>query len=127
MSLGFGEPRLRNKAAGGVERRVSAARDHRIKKNMSTITDSCSLFSSPPRANYIKPKPIDGQKGKEGLIKKVERKWQEEVQEGTDVMAGKIENPSGWKKFKGTVLTVSVKSLIEQKKYVTADFLRVVV
>ncbi|KNZ63914.1 hypothetical protein VP01_1085g3 [Puccinia sorghi] len=66
------------------------------------------MLYSPPRANYIKPKPIKGQKGKEGLIKKVERKWQEEVQEGTDVMAGKIENPSGWKKFKGTVLTVSV-------------------
>jgi hypothetical protein len=65
------------------------------------------LFSTPPRAVYLKPKPINGKKEKEGLVKKVERKWQEEVQEGTDVKAGRVENPSGWKKFKGTVITVS--------------------
>jgi len=69
------------------------------------------MLYSPPRANYIKPKPIDGKKAKEGLIKKVERKWQEEVQEGIDVKAGRIKNPSGWKKFKGTVLTAASKAL----------------
>ncbi|KAI9631317.1 hypothetical protein KEM48_014494 [Puccinia striiformis f. sp. tritici PST-130] len=34
------------------------------------------MLYSPPRANYIKPKLINGKKQKEGLIKKVERKWQ---------------------------------------------------
>ncbi|KNE98656.1 hypothetical protein PSTG_08026 [Puccinia striiformis f. sp. tritici PST-78] len=69
------------------------------------------MLYSPPRANYIKPKLINGKKQKEGLIKKVERKWQEEVQEGSDIKAGKIENPSSWKKFKGTVLTAASKAL----------------
>jgi hypothetical protein len=66
------------------------------------------VYSTPPRANYVKPKQINGKKEKEGLIKKVERKWQEEVKEGMDVKAGKVEDPSSWKKFKGTILTVSL-------------------
>ncbi|KAA1121458.1 hypothetical protein PGTUg99_027204 [Puccinia graminis f. sp. tritici] len=69
------------------------------------------MIYTPPRAVYVKPKPINGKKEKEGLIKKVERKWQEEVQEGTDVKAGRVENPSGWKKFKGTVITAASKAL----------------
>ncbi|POV96011.1 hypothetical protein PSTT_15906, partial [Puccinia striiformis] len=76
-----------------------------------TLRKTSKTPISPPRANYIKPKLINGKKQKEGLIKKVERKWQEEVQEGSDIKAGKIENPSSWKKFKGTVLTAASKAL----------------
>ncbi|PLW23777.1 hypothetical protein PCASD_02554 [Puccinia coronata f. sp. avenae] len=69
------------------------------------------MLYTPPRANYVKPKQINGKKEKEGLIKKVERKWQEEVKEGMDVKAGKVEDPSSWKKFKGTILTAASKAL----------------
>ncbi|EGG12252.1 uncharacterized protein MELLADRAFT_115123 [Melampsora larici-populina 98AG31] len=60
------------------------------------------LLYSFPRAGYQKP-PVgpDGKRGKEGLIKKVERKWQEEVQEGADIKKGKLKEPSGWQRFKG--------------------------
>ncbi|POW21662.1 hypothetical protein PSHT_02208 [Puccinia striiformis] len=83
---------------------------------LSSLTDFVLLlpnyYSSPPRANYIKPKLINGKKQKEGLIKKVERKWQEEVQEGSDIKAGKIENPSSWKKFKAPFLPLAASKAL---------------
>lgn len=60
------------------------------------------LLYSFPRAGYQKPSVgPDGKRGKEGLVKKVERKWQEEVQEGADIKKGKLKEPSGWQRFKG--------------------------
>ncbi|MBW0463875.1 hypothetical protein O181_003590 [Austropuccinia psidii MF-1] len=80
---------------------------HRKSRN----TPSLMLYSL-PRANYIKPpKQANGRREKEALIKKIERKWQEEVQEGQDVKDGKIENPSSWKRFKGTVLCTASRVL----------------
>lgn len=74
--------------------------------NSSSIYPSRSSF---PRANYEKPTiGPDGKRGKEGLIKKVERKWQEEVQQGADIKKGIVKHPSGWQKFKGGATRVSL-------------------
>lgn len=69
------------------------------------------MLYSLPRAIYLKPRTINGKKEKEGLIKKAERKWQEEVQEGQDIKAGKLQNPSSWKKFKGGILRAASKAI----------------
>lgn len=56
-----------------------------------------------PRAIYEKPgiDPTTGKSGKEKLVKKVERKWQEEVKEAEEIKRGEVQDPSTWKKIKG--------------------------
>lgn len=56
-----------------------------------------------PRSVYEKP-PIDpqtGKPGKEKLIKKAERIWQQEVREGEEIKRGEHKDAGMWKKFKG--------------------------
>ncbi|CAH7668006.1 hypothetical protein BY996DRAFT_4574176 [Phakopsora pachyrhizi] len=70
------------------------------------------LLYSLPRADYKKPpKDENGKRGKEGFIKKVERKWQEEIREGQDIKRGKMQDPSSWKRFKGAVLRSASRGL----------------
>ncbi|KAG0148106.1 hypothetical protein CROQUDRAFT_655233 [Cronartium quercuum f. sp. fusiforme G11] len=72
-------------------------------------TPAFMLYSF-PRANYEKPLVgSDGKRGKEGLIKKVERKWQEEVKQGDDIKKGKLQEPSVWQKFKGGATRIATK------------------
>ncbi|EGG03164.1 uncharacterized protein MELLADRAFT_75366 [Melampsora larici-populina 98AG31] len=56
-----------------------------------------------PRSVYEKP-PVDprtGKPGKEKLIKKAERIWQQEVREGEEIKRGEHKDAGTWKKFKG--------------------------
>lgn len=67
-----------------------------------------------PRAPYLKPEedangnPVQ----KEGMIKKVERKWQEEVSEGDRIRKGQEPDAGKWKKFKGKAVGVSTIKFI---------------
>ncbi|OAV88503.1 hypothetical protein PTTG_29012 [Puccinia triticina 1-1 BBBD Race 1] len=58
-----------------------------------------------PRSVYEKP-PIDSVTGKrkEKLLKKVERKWQEEVKEGEDIKRGEMKDAGVWSRFKGALI-----------------------
>ncbi|KAG0148095.1 hypothetical protein CROQUDRAFT_670083 [Cronartium quercuum f. sp. fusiforme G11] len=56
-----------------------------------------------PRSVYEKP-PIDpntGKRGKEKLIKKAERVWQQEVEVGEQIKRGERKDATRWQKFKG--------------------------
>ncbi|MBW0463874.1 hypothetical protein O181_003589 [Austropuccinia psidii MF-1] len=58
-----------------------------------------------PRALYQKPMtdPVTGKRGKEKLVKKLERKWQEEVKQGEEIKRGEHPNAGAWKKSKGLI------------------------
>lgn len=58
-----------------------------------------------PRSVYEKPPkdPVTG-KRKEKLLKKVERKWQEEVKEGEDIKRGEAKDVGVWSRFKGAII-----------------------
>ncbi|KAI0347338.1 hypothetical protein BDW22DRAFT_1480987 [Trametopsis cervina] len=61
------------------------------------------LLYALPRAPYQKP-PKDANGNdivKEGLVKKAERKWQEEIAEGDRIKNGLEPEAGAWKKFKG--------------------------
>lgn len=67
------------------------------------------LIYALPRAPYHKPaEDANGKKmEKEGLVKKVERKWQEEIAEGEKIRKGQDPDAGNWKKFKGKAVGVS--------------------
>lgn len=76
------------------------------------------LLYALPRAPYVKPeedangKPIQ----KEGVVKKVERKWQEEVAEGDQIRKGQVPDAGKWKKFKGKAVGVRlINQLCDQR------------
>ncbi|KAI8455112.1 hypothetical protein BY996DRAFT_8469473 [Phakopsora pachyrhizi] len=53
------------------------------------------LLYCPPRSTYSKPaKKENGKKGDEKLVKKITRKWQEEVVMGEEIKRGNIPNPT---------------------------------
>ncbi|CAH7668004.1 secreted protein [Phakopsora pachyrhizi] len=56
-----------------------------------------------PRSVYEKPEidPNTGKRGKEKLVKKAERLWQEEVKEANEIKRGEHPDASKWKKTKG--------------------------
>ncbi|KAI9619214.1 hypothetical protein H4Q26_011895 [Puccinia striiformis f. sp. tritici PST-130] len=58
-----------------------------------------------PRSVYEKPgkDPITGKRN-EKLLKKVERKWQEEVKEGEDIKRGEVKDATVWSRFKGALI-----------------------
>ncbi|MBW0478106.1 hypothetical protein O181_017821 [Austropuccinia psidii MF-1] len=63
------------------------------------------LIYSPPRSTYQKPiKNAEGKRGKEKIIKKVVRKWQEEVEMGEEIKRGKFPNPTRFKKVRGGLI-----------------------
>lgn len=67
------------------------------------------LLYALPRAPYQKP-PKDANGNdivKEGLVKKAERKWQEEIAEGDRIKNGLEPEAGAWKKFKGKATGVS--------------------
>lgn len=65
-----------------------------------------------PRAPYEKPaRDAWGKKvTKEGLIKKVERKWQEEIAQGDRIRKGLEPTAGRWKRFKGKAVGVGCES-----------------
>lgn len=67
------------------------------------------LLYALPRAPYQKPdKDANGKNiQKEGVVKKVERKWQEEIAEGDRIRKGQEPDAGNWKKFKGKAVGVS--------------------
>lgn len=67
------------------------------------------LIYALPRAPYQKPAvDEDGKKlEKEGLVKKAERKWQEEIAEGEKIRNGQDPDAGNWKKFKGKAVGAS--------------------
>jgi hypothetical protein len=65
------------------------------------------LLYTPPRAPYRKPPPTEeGKPGKQKLVKRVERKWQEEVAEAQRIHEGQEPDAGRWKKFKAPIATV---------------------
>ncbi|KNZ56094.1 hypothetical protein VP01_249g9 [Puccinia sorghi] len=62
-----------------------------------------------PRSVYQRPPkdPVTG-KRKEKLLKKVERKWQEEVKESEDIKRGEAKEAGVWSRFKGALIRVSL-------------------
>ncbi|KAH9823207.1 secreted protein [Melampsora americana] len=73
--------------------------------NPDAVRDSSPplLLFTFPRSVYEKP-PIDpatGKPGKEKIVKKAERVWQQEVQEGYEIKRGEHAEAGKWKKFKG--------------------------
>lgn len=70
------------------------------------------LLYAPPRAAYRKPSPgPDGKAGKEKLIKRVERGWQEEVMQGEKIHDGVLTDASRWQRTKGSLARVCVFTL----------------
>ncbi len=66
------------------------------------------LLYTLPRAPYEKPgRDAYGRKGKEGLVKKAERKWQEEIALGERIRLGQEPDAGKWKRFKGKATGVS--------------------
>jgi len=60
------------------------------------------LMYSPPRSVYSQPpKNEQGKRPKEKIVKKVVRKWQEEVVMGEKIKRGELENPTRFKKIRG--------------------------
>lgn len=60
------------------------------------------LLYAPPRAAYRRPPDTpDGKKGKEKLVKKIERNWQEEVDQGKKIGKGDLPDATKWQKTKG--------------------------
>lgn len=82
----------------------------------STHKDPISpyLLYALPRAPYEKPAvDEDGKKlEKEGLVKKAERKWQEEIAEGEKIRKGQDPDAGNWKKFKGKAVGVGLTYLM---------------
>jgi hypothetical protein len=65
------------------------------------------LLYALPRAPYRKPPPTeDGKPGKQKLVKRVERKWQEEVAEANRIHEGEVPDASRWKKMKAPLARV---------------------
>jgi hypothetical protein len=60
------------------------------------------VYEKPPKD------PVTG-KRKEKLLKKVERKWQEEVKEGEDIKRGEAKDVGVWSRFKGAIIRVRAK------------------
>ncbi|KAI0693819.1 hypothetical protein BC835DRAFT_1055655 [Cytidiella melzeri] len=67
------------------------------------------LLYALPRAPYTKPKKDENGKDveKEGVIKKAERKWQEEIAEGDKIRKGMEPEAGTWKTFKGKAVGVA--------------------
>lgn len=66
------------------------------------------LMYSPPRSVYSQPpKNEEGKRPKEKIVKKVVRKWQEEVVMGEKIKRGELENPSRFKKIRGGCIRVA--------------------
>jgi hypothetical protein len=67
------------------------------------------LLYALPRTPYAKPQRDETGKdiSKEGLVKKVERKWQEEIVEREKRQKGLEPNAGVWKTFKGNAVSVS--------------------
>ena len=67
------------------------------------------LLYAPPRAAYRRPPPTpDGKKGKEKFVKRVERGWQEEVEQGKAIEKGQMPEAGAWKKTKGMFTRVRI-------------------
>lgn len=66
-----------------------------------------------PRSIYEKPgiDPLTGKKEKEKLVKKLERKWQEEVKEGREIKKGLHKEAGYWKKSKGAVVRSAASTI----------------
>lgn len=67
-------------------------------------------FSTFPRSVYEKPPidPVTGKPGKEKLVKKAERVWQQEVREGEEIKRGEHKDAGAWKKLKGAAARVKM-------------------
>lgn len=66
-----------------------------------------------PRSVYEKPPkdPVTGKRGKEKLVKKFERKWQEEVKEGHDMKNGQHKDTGRFKRSKGAVVRLAASTI----------------
>jgi hypothetical protein len=65
------------------------------------------MLYAPPRAAYRRPPAgPDGKAGKEKLIKRIERGWQEEVAEGNAIKDGEVPDAGRWKRTKGALTRV---------------------
>ncbi|OAV89714.1 hypothetical protein PTTG_08741 [Puccinia triticina 1-1 BBBD Race 1] len=66
-----------------------------------------------PRSVYEKPPkdPVTGKRGKEKLVKKFERKWQEEVKEGRDIKRGQHKAAGRLKRAKGAIARVAASTI----------------
>jgi hypothetical protein len=60
------------------------------------------VYEKPPKD------PVTGKRN-EKLLKKVERKWQEEVKEGEDIKRGEVKEAGVWSRCKGALIRVSAK------------------
>jgi hypothetical protein len=70
------------------------------------------LLYAPPREGYRKPPAVeDGKSGKEKLVKRVERGWQEEVAQGNAIKDGEMPNAGTWQKTKGALTRVHCSSV----------------
>ncbi|KAF9017265.1 hypothetical protein BDZ89DRAFT_380851 [Hymenopellis radicata] len=66
------------------------------------------LLYTLPRAPYEKPgRDAYGRKGKEGMVKKAERKWQEEIAQGERIRLGQEPDAGRWKRFKGKAVGIA--------------------
>jgi hypothetical protein len=78
------------------------------------------LLYAPPRAEYRKPAAgEDGKAGKEKLVKRVERGWQEEVAQGNAIKAGELPDAGKWAKTKGAL--TRVRAPVMRYKCMRAD------
>ncbi|PLW58522.1 hypothetical protein PCANC_00002 [Puccinia coronata f. sp. avenae] len=66
-----------------------------------------------PRSVYEKPPkdPVTGKPGKEKLVKKFERKWQQEVKEGRDMKKGRHKDAGRFKRSKGAVVRFAASTI----------------
>ncbi|KAH9474096.1 hypothetical protein Pst134EA_001143 [Puccinia striiformis f. sp. tritici] len=66
-----------------------------------------------PRSVYQKPQkdPVSGKRGKEKLVKKLERKWQEEVKEGQEIKKGQHKDAGRLKRSKAAIVGFAASTI----------------
>ncbi|KAA1115561.1 hypothetical protein PGT21_037062 [Puccinia graminis f. sp. tritici] len=81
---------------------------HRTREEASPF-----LLYTFPRSVYVKPNkdPVTGKRGKEKLVKKLERKWQEEVKEGNDLKRGQNKDAGRLKRAKGAIVRSAASTI----------------
>jgi hypothetical protein len=80
------------------------------------------LLYAPPRAPYRKPPPDENGKTKQKFVKRIERGWQQEVEEGQRIHEGKEPNASRWKKTKGPLARVNIPSSVISRAHIDRRF-----
>jgi hypothetical protein len=86
---------------------VKAAEKAAKKEEKLAARRPALLLYALPRAPYRRPPETeDGKPGKQKFVKRVERKWQEEVAEANKVREGEVPEASRWKKMKAPLAQV---------------------